>query len=108
MLAGGLVEEIRSLWARGYGPALPALGSVGYREIGAHLAGACAFDDAVAAFRRATRRLAKRQRTWFTADPTVHWYHPDRDRAVFVQAARAWFERRWRPPTSISSAHSPR
>jgi tRNA dimethylallyltransferase len=108
MLAGGLVEEIRGLWARGFGPALPALGSVGYREIGAHLAGACGWDDAVAAFHRATRRLAKRQRTWFAADPSIHWHHPDHDRAALRETARTWLARRCPPPISTSSVHSPR
>jgi tRNA dimethylallyltransferase len=73
MLAGGLLDEVRALWARGYGPHLPPLQSIGYREVGAHLRGECDLDTALAAMQRATRRFAKRQWTWFRADPSVEW-----------------------------------
>lgn len=109
MLAGGLADEIRSLWARGYDPALPALQSVGYREIGAYLRGTTSYDDACEAFRRATRRLAKRQRTWFRADGATRWFHPERDRDAVIAYARAWLtSSAWLPPTSTSNAPSPR
>lgn len=77
MLAGGLLAEVRALLARGYGPELPALGSIGYRQMAAHLRGALDLAAALAAMQRATRQLAKRQRTWFRADPTVEWLAAD-------------------------------
>jgi tRNA dimethylallyltransferase len=73
MLDHGLLEEVRGLWARGYGPQLAPLQSIGYREAGAHLRGECDLDAALAAMQRTTRRFAKRQRTWFRADPLVEW-----------------------------------
>jgi len=73
MIAAGLVDEVRALWQRGFGPQLPPLRSIGYREIGAHLRGECDLEQAIAAMQRATRRFAKRQLTWFRADPTVQW-----------------------------------
>ncbi|MGD9765161.1 MAG: tRNA (adenosine(37)-N6)-dimethylallyltransferase MiaA [Candidatus Binatia bacterium] len=76
MLAAGLLDEIRALWARGYAPELPALRSIGYRELGAYLRGECDRASALSAMQRATRRLAKRQLTWFRADPTVEWLPP--------------------------------
>lgn len=109
MLAAGFLDEIRGLWARGYAPDLPALQSVGYREMGAHLRGRLGFHEACDAFRRATRRLAKRQRTWFRADPAIRWYHPDRERSALIAHARAWLDASpWQPPISTSSAPSPR
>lgn len=77
MLAAGLLDEIRALTARGYGPELPALRSIGYRQMGAHLRGECDLETALAAMRRATRQFAKRQLTWFRADPTVEWVAAD-------------------------------
>ncbi len=74
MLDAGLLDEIRALWARGYGPDLAPLRSIGYRELGAHLRGECDLDTAVTAMQRATRQFAKRQLTWFRADPTVEWH----------------------------------
>jgi tRNA dimethylallyltransferase len=73
MLADGLLDEVRGLWTRGYGPQLWPLQSIGYREVGAHLRGECDLAGALAAMQRATRRFAKRQRTWFRADPQVEW-----------------------------------
>jgi len=73
MVDAGLVEEVRSLWARGYPRELPILQTIGYREMGAVLAGEMKLDEALVAMTRATCRLAKRQLTWFRADPTVRW-----------------------------------
>ena len=108
MLAGGLVEEIGALAACGWGPALAPLRSVGYRELGAHLRGACDLAAARAAFVRATCRLAKRQMTWFRAEPAVRWIHPERERADALALARDWLTPAWPSPTSSSSAPSPR
>lgn len=108
MLAAGLLDEIRGLWARGYGPELRPLQSVGYREMGTYLRGAADLATALEAFARATRRLAKRQRAWFGAQPAIQWFHPDRDRAALLARAAVWLERPWPSPTSISSSPSPR
>jgi tRNA dimethylallyltransferase len=74
MIAGGLVEEVRRLWERGFSPDLGPLRSIGYREIGFYLQGRCDLARAVADMAQATRRLAKRQLTWFRADPGIRWY----------------------------------
>jgi tRNA dimethylallyltransferase len=73
MVEHGLVDEVQALWRRGYGPELPPLLSIGYREIGAYLQGRCDLAAAIADMQRATRQFAKRQMTWFRADPTVEW-----------------------------------
>jgi tRNA dimethylallyltransferase len=108
MLASGLLEEIRTLWARGYGPELAPLRSVGYREMGLYLHGGCDRETALATFARATRRLAKRQMTWFRAEPATSWHHPDRDRSTLLARAAAWLEQPWPSATLISSGPSPR
>src|SRR5262245_6599432 len=73
MIERGLLDEVRALWQRGFGPDLPPLRSIGYREVGLHLQGRCDLPSALAAMQRATRQFAKRQLTWFRADPTVEW-----------------------------------
>ena len=107
MLAAGLLDEIRTLEARGFGAA-PALESVGYRQMRAHLRGALDYPAAVDAFRRATRRLAKRQTTWWRADPAVVWFHPERDADDLLTRAAAWLLPACRSPISTSSNLSPR
>ncbi|MDR3153332.1 MAG: tRNA (adenosine(37)-N6)-dimethylallyltransferase MiaA [Deltaproteobacteria bacterium] len=65
MFATGLLEETRALLDRGYSPGLKPLMSIGYREAVLHLAGGLTLDQAKEAVYLNTRRLAKRQRTWF-------------------------------------------
>ncbi|MBI1813823.1 MAG: tRNA (adenosine(37)-N6)-dimethylallyltransferase MiaA [Deltaproteobacteria bacterium] len=79
MAERGLLDEIRSLWARGYGRDLPILQTIGYRELGAVVAGDSTLDAALAAMTTATCRLAKRQLTWFRGDATVRWFDAKRD-----------------------------
>jgi len=71
MMAEGFLDEVRALKARGdLDPDLPSLRSVGYRQLWAHLEGACGLEEAVAAGQRATRNLAKRQFTWLRSEPS--------------------------------------
>jgi tRNA dimethylallyltransferase len=70
-LGGGAWEaEVRSLVERGYGDAR-AMGSVGYSQVRARVAGTLAPEDLETAVVRATRVFARRQRTWLNhADVT--------------------------------------
>jgi tRNA dimethylallyltransferase len=78
MIERGMIDEVRVLWQRGFGPDLPPLQSIGYRELGAHLRGRCDLATALTVMQRATRRFAKRQLTWFRADPSVQWIDAER------------------------------
>ena len=73
MLEGGLLHEVESLRERGYGPELNALQTVGYAEAFRHLAGEIAHEEMVRLFKQNSRRYAKRQMTWFNADPRIQW-----------------------------------
>jgi len=73
MLADGLVDEVRSLLAKGYGRELKAMRSIGYKEIAAYLAGETTLDQAVNLIKRDTRRYAKRQMTWFIKENDINW-----------------------------------
>jgi len=77
MLEAGFVEEVAMLLDRGYSPHLPSLQSVGYRQMLQHLTGQLNFTEAAALMRRDTRRLAKRQLTWFRADAEIRWLPAD-------------------------------
>jgi tRNA dimethylallyltransferase len=70
--AAGLVEEARSLREQ-YDPGLPAFSAFGYREAFDVLDGRVTAADAVAADVLRTRRFARRQRTWFRAEPEMTW-----------------------------------
>jgi len=73
MLAAGLRDEVRDLLAKGYGPALKSMQTIGYREIVRHLEGVLSLDEAVALIQRSTRQYAKRQLTWFHKDKSIIW-----------------------------------
>lgn len=71
----GWIDEVRSLIDAGHGEAR-AMGSVGYKELRAHLAGELAASELEPAIVRATRTYVRRQRTWLRDEP-VTWLHPE-------------------------------
>ena len=77
MLAAGLLDEVRTLFARGdLTEAHPAIRAVGYRQLWAHLAGSYSLETAIARAVAATRQLAKRQMTWLRAMPNIRAIDP--------------------------------
>ncbi len=72
MLDQGLVQEVRVLLEK-YRTLGTALQGLGYKEIIAGLQGECTLEEAVETLKRNTRRFAKRQLTWFRADPRIRW-----------------------------------
>ena len=64
MLADGALEEVEAMLPR-WDPALPASRAIGAAELVAVLRGVMPLDEARARAVIATRRYAKRQRTWF-------------------------------------------
>jgi tRNA dimethylallyltransferase len=75
MLEEGLKGEVQRLLDMGYGPELKPMQSLGYRQMAEHLLGDLSLDRALYLIQRETRRYAKRQLTWFRADPEFHWFH---------------------------------
>jgi tRNA dimethylallyltransferase len=75
MLAAGLLDEVRTFFARGdLSREHPSMRAVGYRQLWDHLAGASSLQDAAAKAVFATRQLAKRQLTWLRQRPTARWF----------------------------------
>jgi tRNA dimethylallyltransferase len=76
-MADGFLAEAEALRARPEGLSRTARQALGYRQLLAHLDGACtleaALDDAI----RATRRFARRQERWFRRDPRIRWVEVD-------------------------------
>jgi tRNA dimethylallyltransferase len=69
----GLVDEVRQLAERGLRDAPTASRAVGYQQVLAVLAGEGDLEWAEQATVRATRRLVRRQRSWFRRDPRIRW-----------------------------------
>lgn len=73
MWRAGLVAEVRGLVARGLREGRTASKALGYAQVLAFLDGTLDEASAVAATKRATRKFARRQLTWFGRDPRVRW-----------------------------------
>lgn len=70
MIDDGLEDEVRSLLPY---RDLPALQTVGYREMFAYIDGKVSLDRAVELIQRNTRHYAKRQMTWWRRDSDIRW-----------------------------------
>ncbi|QTA78929.1 tRNA delta(2)-isopentenylpyrophosphate transferase [Desulfonema limicola] len=77
MMEQGFEHEVRDLLAKGYSPALKSMQSIGYRHIADFIYDKIDKQEALVTMKRDTRRYAKRQFTWFKADPRVIWTKPE-------------------------------
>ena len=77
MFESGLVEETEKLLRKGYSPDLKPLKSIGYRHAVDFLYKQRSYKESIELLQRDTRRYAKRQITWFKADPEMMWFSPD-------------------------------
>jgi tRNA dimethylallyltransferase len=75
MIEAGWVDEVRRVLSLGYGPDLPPLRAIGYRELCAWVRGGGDLGEVAAAIQQETRRFAKRQMTWFRR-MDVAWMDP--------------------------------
>ncbi len=73
MIEMGLVEEVKSLMENGYAKELQSMQGIGYKEIAGFLEGEIPLEEAVRLIKRNSRRLAKRQFTWFKPDKRIKW-----------------------------------
>lgn len=72
MLSGGLIDEARTLLRTG--ASRTASAALGYAEAAEVVEGRLSCPEAAELIAARTRRLARRQRTWFRADPRVAWF----------------------------------
>jgi tRNA dimethylallyltransferase len=94
MWEAGLVDEVRSLEARGLREGRTAARALGYQQVLTALAGECTDQEAREETVRATKRFARRQDSWFRRDPRVHWLSgADAHRAELPDQALTLVER---------------
>ncbi len=90
MFASGLLDETRALLDRGLREAPALKAALGYREAMAVLDGTLTVDEAIARTAQGSRRYAKRQLTWFRADPLVEWLPWPIDEASLADELKRW------------------
>ncbi len=75
MIRQGLVEETKKLLAMGFHHNLPAMSSVGYKQIGNFLKGELTLAAAIQQIKFETHRLIRHQYNWFRlTDERIQWF----------------------------------
>lgn len=100
----GLIEEARALRER-FDPALPAFSAIGYREAWAVLDGELDREGAISLDSQRNVAFAKRQRTWFRAEPDIRWLDASEGppTGAVVGAARATIDAQAQSASSSGS-----
>ena len=73
MYAQGLAQEVRALLDSGVPDRATSLQAIGYKQVVQALEEGLPPEAALGTIQQATRRYAKRQMTWFRANPAVQW-----------------------------------
>ncbi len=73
MYAQGLAQEVRALLDSGVPDRATSLQAIGYKQVVQALEAGLPPEAALGTIQQATRRYAKRQMTWFRANPAVQW-----------------------------------
>jgi tRNA dimethylallyltransferase len=77
MLDSGWDEEVRRLLDSGLSRDSNSFQAIGYREVAEWVLGRISRDEAELEIVSATRRLAKRQSTWFAREREIRWSSPE-------------------------------
>jgi tRNA dimethylallyltransferase len=76
MIRQGLVSEVEELYRLGYGSDLPALNSIGYKQIGRVLRHEINLDEAVRQIKVDNHRFVRHQYAWFRLqDKRINWFN---------------------------------
>jgi len=74
MFEQGFLEEVMGLQAKGLDNSLPAMRTVGYRQVLEYLEWKASYEEMRQRCLFSTRQLAKRQLTWLRKDPQLKWF----------------------------------
>ena len=92
MMERGFLEEVERLMEMGYGPQLKPMQSLGYKQLIQVLLKKMERSEAIRQIKRDTRHYAKRQWTWFKADPDVRWCDESLDRERVFRAVSSFLK----------------
>lgn len=74
MLENGLETEARNMLSK---VGVTSKQAIGYKELLPYINGEISYEEAVENLKRATRRYAKRQLTWFRRNDEINWLYAD-------------------------------
>jgi tRNA dimethylallyltransferase len=92
MIESGLVQEVQNLERMGYGPKLPSMSGIGYRQIGQYLEGRLTLEAAIEEMKVETHRFIRHQYGWFRLkDPRIQWSDASKlEHGPILNRIRAW------------------
>lgn len=82
MVKEGLFEEAKALKEMGLSKELQSMQGIGYKEVFDYLDGTMSRAECIEEIKKATRRYAKRQLTWFRRDERYLWIDPLKEDAL--------------------------
>lgn len=77
MFRRGLADEVESLLQSGVSPSATSMQAIGYKELVAYFEGKISLFEAAEEIKKASRRYAKRQMTWFGRNDKINWISAD-------------------------------
>jgi tRNA dimethylallyltransferase len=86
----GLVDEVQELLDRGFSPNLKSMSGIGYKEVCRFIAGRASSAQTCSDIVTNTRRLAKRQLTWYRSQREVTWSDPAEKDRIFSACRAFW------------------
>ena len=108
-VADGLVEEVLSLYERGYSFELPSMSGLGYRQIGDYLRGRATFDEAKQRIKWDTHSFVRHQGNWFRRVTDAVWIdvtEPDTNYSAVIESARLFVSQAGHSPEVAHSTDS--
>lgn len=97
LIEAGLIDEIKSLMAKGLTSDDISMKGIGYKEIINYLNGAYDMDTAIELVKRNTRRYAKRQITWFKRYDDMKWFdisdNPFKNSETYIEEISIWIQK---------------
>lgn len=90
MVEAGLIKEAEEFFKTRVSST--AYGAIGYKELEPYFKGDAELSECLESLKRATRRYAKRQLTWFKRDTKTNWFYVDdyKNSAELFSAAKAF------------------
>jgi tRNA dimethylallyltransferase len=79
MFREGLLEEAWNLFSF---KNLNSLNTVGYKELFSYFEGKISLEEAKEKIKADSRKYARKQLTWFSADPSINWFSPTMDHDI--------------------------
>jgi tRNA dimethylallyltransferase len=93
MLEEGLLDEVRALIKDGHRDALTASQAIPYRQAVDLVEDRMTTEEFLEQAARATRRLVRRQLSWFRRDPRITWFDADQSERAGAEVGAYYSER---------------